>query len=60
MPRGEASVVMALPERTARQVLSRLVDAGIIGSDTPKGPVSLRFSTVSAEALFPRLFPAQG
>jgi Fic family protein len=59
MPRGDASVVTALPERSARQVLSRLVDTGIVASDTPKGPVSLRFSTASAEMLFPRLFPAQ-
>ncbi|HXK18950.1 MAG TPA: hypothetical protein VNG33_14160 [Polyangiaceae bacterium] len=60
MARGDASVVTALPERSARQVLSRLVDAGIVASDTPKGPVSLRFTTTSADALFPRLFPAQG
>jgi Fic family protein len=59
MPRGEAGVVTALPERSARQVLSRLVDSGLIASDTPKGPVSLRFNTESAETLFPRLFPAQ-
>jgi len=38
-------------------------DAGPVTSlpeRTPKGPVSLRFNTTSAEALFPRLFPAQG
>jgi Fic family protein len=59
MPRGEASLVTGAPERTAREVLSRLIDAGLVGSETPKGPVSLRFTTTSAETLFPRLFPAQ-
>ena len=60
MARGDADVVTGLPERTARQVLSRLVDANLIGSDTPKGPVSLRFNTTNADVLFPRLFTAQG
>ena len=60
MPRGDAGPVTSLPERTARQLLSRLSDSGLIASSTPKGPVSLRFNTVSAETLFPRLFPAQG
>jgi Fic family protein len=60
LPRGEADVVTGLPERTARQLLSRLVDSGLVASTTPKGPVSLRFDTISAETLFPRLFPAQG
>jgi Fic family protein len=60
MPRGDAALVTNLPERTARHVLSRLVESGLVASTTPKGPVSLRFTTLSAEALFPRLFPAQG
>jgi Fic family protein len=57
MPRGEASAVTGAKERTARQVLSRLIEHGLVASDTPKGPVSLRFDTESAETLFPRLFP---
>lgn len=60
LPRGDAALATNLPERTARQVLSRLVESGLVASTTPKGPVSLRFTTLSAEALFPRLFPAQG
>jgi Fic family protein len=59
IPRGDAALVTNLPERTARHVLSRLIDSGLVASMTPKGPVSLRFTTLSAEALFPRLFPAQ-
>jgi Fic family protein len=56
LARGEASRVTKRPERTARNDLSSLVEAGLLVSDTPKGPVHLCFSTESADALFPRLF----
>lgn len=46
-----------LKERTARDLLASLVEDGILGSDTPKGPVSLRFPMKAVEVLFPRLFP---
>jgi Fic family protein len=59
LPRGEADLVTGVPERTARQLLRRLVDSGLVASTTPKGPVSLRFDSISAETLFPRLFPAR-
>ena len=57
--RGEASRIMGRPERTARELLRKLVNAGLLVSKTPKGPVHLRFSSSSAEALFPRLFPTE-
>jgi Fic family protein len=57
--RGEVSRITQLPERTARTLLRNLSDAGLVGSSTPKGPISLRFTPTSAELLFPRLFPAQ-
>ncbi len=56
MPRGEAERVSGLKERTARQVLSGLVEDGVLGSATPKSPVSLRFPSNTVEILFPRLF----
>ncbi len=56
MPRGEADRVSGLKERTARQVLSGLVEDGVLGSATPKSPVSLRFPSNTVEILFPRLF----
>ena len=31
--------------------------AGLLASDTPKGPVSLRFPADTLDTLFPRLFP---
>lgn len=54
--RGEAARITQRPERTARDALSKLVEAGLFVSDTPKGPVRLHFATASADALFPRLF----
>jgi hypothetical protein len=38
-------------------VLNDLIATGLLASDTPKGPVSLRFPTDAQEILFPRLFP---
>lgn len=55
--RGEIERITGLPERTARRVLGDAIDIGLLGSDTPKGLVSLRFDTANAEILFPKLFP---
>jgi Fic family protein len=57
LPRGEAARVTGLKERTARELLGSLVQNGILASDTPKGPVSLRFPLSAVEILFPSLFP---
>lgn len=55
--RGEASRITGLPERTARRVLNDLVSEGLLGSRSPKTPVSLRFPADTLDLLFPRLFP---
>jgi len=55
--RGAARRITGLSERTARRVLSDVVDAGLLASETPKGSVSLRFPTETLETLFPRLYP---
>lgn len=57
LPRGLATAVTGLPERTGRDVLRSLLARGILASDTPKGPVRLKFSVDDAEILFPRLYP---
>jgi Fic family protein len=57
-PRGDADRITRLPERTARVVLGQVIDEGLLGSETPKGPVSLRFPSASLDLLFPQLFPA--
>jgi Fic family protein len=57
--RGEAGRITGRSERAARDALAKLIEAGLLSSTTPKGPVSLSFSSRSADVLFPRLFPAQ-
>jgi hypothetical protein len=59
LPRGEAGGAARRPERSARVLVSRLVEHGLLTSETPKSPLRLRFGVASAELLFPRLFPAQ-
>src|SRR4029077_934443 len=41
--RGDVARITGLPERSARRVLSSVIDAGLLASDTDKGAVSLRF-----------------
>lgn len=55
--RGEVSRVTGLPERSSRRLVSDIVAEGLLGSETPKGPLSLRFPADSLEVLFPRLYP---
>lgn len=55
--RGETSRITGLPERTARRVLNDIIATGLLSSDTPKAPVSLRFPADSVDILFPKLFP---
>ncbi|WP_347342203.1 Fic family protein [Bradyrhizobium guangdongense] len=55
--RGDVARITGLPERTARRVLADVLADGVLGSDTPKGAVSLRFPVEALDVLFPRLFP---
>ena len=55
--RGEAARITGLPERSGRRVLTDTLATGLLGSGTPKGPVSLRFPADNLDLLFPRLFP---
>ena len=55
--RGQAARLAGLKERTARTLLSRLMEEGLLISDTPKGPVRLHFSTHLLPAWFPNLGP---
>jgi Fic family protein len=54
--RGDVPRITGLPERTARRVLNDVQEVGLLASDTPKGPVSLRFPADAVDILFPRLF----
>ncbi len=55
--RGDARRVTGLPERSASRLLNEVIAAGLLASETPKGPVSLRFPSDALDTLFPRLFP---
>lgn len=55
--RGDIIRVSGLAERTGRIVLSQLLDEGLLVSKSPKGAVSLNFSTHIAGYLFPELYP---
>ena len=56
MPRGEARIVTGAPERTARRILARFVQAGLLASEGQKTPVRLAFPRDHHELLFPSLF----
>ena len=57
--RGDAEGITGRRERTAREVLRRLLRSGLLRSETPKGDIFLHFSSSSADFLFPRLFPPE-
>lgn len=57
LDRGAVADVLALSQRQSRRIVGRLVEEGLLASDTPKTAVSLRFPTRSLEILFPRLWP---
>jgi Fic family protein len=54
--RGDIARITGLPERSARRLLSEVIEDGLLASDTQKGKVSLRFPTHALEELFPRLY----
>jgi Fic family protein len=54
--RGDVSALLGVAPRTARVTIKQLVDNGILGSDTPRGPLLLRFPAASHDILFPRLY----
>ncbi len=56
--RGDASRITGMPQSSARIVLAGAITEGLLASDTPKGPVSLRFPSGALDLLFPQLFIA--
>lgn len=54
--RGDVAALLGMAPRTAREVIRQLVEDGILGSETPRGPLVLRFPNQTHEILFPRLF----
>jgi len=55
--RGDVARLTGKPERTARRILARLLDAGLVISDTAKGPIRAGFPARCVGYYFPRLYP---
>ncbi|MEE8430161.1 MAG: Fic family protein [Candidatus Desulfatibia sp.] len=53
--RGQVTRITGLKERTARKLLSQMINEGMLVSDTPKGPVRMNFSAQLLPYWFPEL-----
>jgi Fic family protein len=56
LERGEAASALRVPERTARNSVSKLTQMGFLKSETPKGALRIAFPIDYREKLFPNLF----
>lgn len=56
LKRGEATTILGIPERTAREVLKRLLAPGLIVSDGPGRPLRLGFPASLSGYYFPKLY----
>jgi len=57
IPRGEIPNIIGMPERSARRVVSSLLEKDYLVSDSEKGPVMLGFPASMVGYYFPRLYP---
>jgi Fic family protein len=55
--RGDAERILQKPERTARRILGRLVEEGLLTSAAPGAPVRFGFPAALVGYYFPRLYP---
>ncbi len=56
-PRGEFQQMTGLGERTARSLLSKLIDAGLVTSEGHTAPVQIAFPLDALQFLLPELYP---
>jgi Fic family protein len=56
-PRGEFQQMTGLGERTARSLLSKLIETGLVASDGHTAPVHIAFPLDALQFLFPELYP---
>lgn len=56
LERGDAASALRVPERTARNSVSKLTQMGFLKSETPKGALRIAFPIDYREKLFPNLF----
>jgi Fic family protein len=57
LPRGETAATVGASERSARRVVSALLDAGVLTSESSRAPLKLAFPAALAGRWMPGLFP---
>ena len=57
LPRGDAAAIAGTGERQARRIVSALVEAGVLVSDSARAPLRLAFPATLAQRWMPGLFP---
>jgi Fic family protein len=56
--RGKAASITGYAERMARTAMSKLLERGLLVSNSPRGPLRLGFPLAVVERWFPSLYPA--
>jgi hypothetical protein len=57
LPRGDVAATIGGSDRTARRVVSALVAAGVLASESSRAPLRLTFPAALAARWLPGLFP---
>jgi Fic family protein len=57
LPRGETDAIIGGSERNARRIVSALIDAGVLTSESTRAPLVLAFPATLAARWMPGLFP---
>jgi Fic family protein len=57
LPRGEVSVLLGIPDRSARRITSELLRSGALVSESSRAPFRLAFPAHLASRWMPGLFP---
>jgi hypothetical protein len=57
LTRGEATAILSIPERTAREVIKHLLAEKLINSEGPGHPIRLGFPACVTGFYFPKLYP---
>lgn len=59
LPRGDVPALLDTSERTARRVVSALIDRGVVTANTTRSPLRITFPAKLASRWMPGLFPEQ-
>ena len=57
LPRGDAPGVVGASERSARRIVSALIEQGVLTSESSRAPLRLAFPAALASRWMPGLFP---